>query len=191
MNATTAGDPTGADITGALRRAQEGAPQALDAVFPLVYAALRQIAHRHCRRRDGEALTTTALVHETWLDLVGRDARQWPDRAHFYAYAGRAMRSILVDDARRRQSLKRGGELHGVEVDAAAPVVDGICAELLALDAALTRLAALDGDLVKVVELRYFAGLAVADVAAAMGIAPRSVDRLWQKARLLLAQILA
>lgn len=191
MNATTAGDPTGADITGALRRAQEGAPQALDAVFPLVYAALRQIAHRHCRRRDGEALTTTALVHETWLDLVGRDARQWPDRAHFYAYAGRAMRSILVDDARRRQSLKRDGELHGAEVDAAAPVVDGICAELLALDAALTRLAALDGDLVKVVELRYFAGLAVADVAAAMGIAPRSVDRLWQKARLLLAQFLA
>lgn len=178
-----------ADITGALARAGAGEP-ALEAVFPLVYATLREIAHRECRRRPGEELTTTALVHEAWLDLLGRSPRRFADRAHFYAYAGRAMRSILVDDARRRQALKRGGDLAPASADEAALVVDDISAELLALDDALARLGALDAALVQVVELRYFAGLPVARVAEALGIAPRSVDRMWQKARMLLAQFL-
>lgn len=178
------------DITGALQGLRDGESQRQDAVFPLVYAALRDIARAQRRRERGGALTTTALVHETWLDLAGRDPRQWPDRAHFYAYAGRAMRSILIDEARRRQSQKRGGEAELEPLEENLPMPTDLAADLLALDAALTRLGTLDGALVQVVELRYFAGLTVPHVAETMGIAPRSVDRMWQKARVLLAQFL-
>ena len=178
------------DITGALQGLRDGESQPQDAVFPLVYAALREIARAQRRREGGGALTTTALVHEIWLDLAGRDPRQWPDRAHFYAYAGRAMRSILIDEARRRQAQKRGGEAVPEPLDENLPMPTDLGADLLALDAALTHLGALDGALERVVELRYFAGLAVPQVAETLGIAPRSVDRMWQKARGMLAQFL-
>lgn len=190
MTATAPFETTDADITSALRRAGEGAPDAINALFPLVYATLKSIAHRECRRRGGEALTTTALVHETYLDLIGRAPRQWADRGQFYAYAGRAMRSILVDSARRRLALKRGGDLVEEVEDGDLLSVDGIGADLVGLDAALTRLDALDPALVRLVELRYFAGLPVPRVAELLGTAPRSVDRMWQKARMLLAQFL-
>lgn len=179
-----------ADITSALQRAGAGVPDAMNGLFPLVYSTLKSIAHRECRRHAGEALTTTALVHETYLDLVGRAPRQWADRGQFYAYAGCAMRSILVDSARRRLALKRGGDrIEDVDADDEL-VVAGIDADLVGLDEALQRLAALDPALVRLVELRYFAGLPVPRVAELLGIAPRSVDRLWQKARMLLAQYL-
>ncbi len=190
MAASSSDASVDADITSALKRAGNGEPDAINALFPLVYAALKDIAHRQCRQRNSDALTTTALVHETYIDLVGRAPLQWADRRHFYAYAGRAMRSILVDDARRRLAQKRNGEQVAADADYGELRVDGIGPDLLALDAALQRLAALDGDLVRLVELRYFAGLPVPQVAELMGIAPRSVDRLWQKARLLLAQFL-
>lgn len=190
VTATAPFESVDADITRALQRAGEGAPDAINALFPLVYSTLKSIAHRECRRRSGEALTTTALVHETYLDLVGRAPRQWADRGQFYAYAGRAMRSILVDSARRRLAIKRGGDLLEDADGCEQLVIEGIGTDLIGLDVALARLAALDPMLVRLVELRYFAGLPVPRVAALLGIAPRSVDRLWQKARMLLAQYL-
>ncbi len=190
MTATVPFESVDADITSALQRAGEGAPDAMNDLFPLVYATLKSIAHRECRRRSGEALTTTALVHETYLDLIGRAPRQWANRGQFYAYAGRAMRSILVDSARRRLAVKRGGDLVEDADGGDELVVEGIGADLIGLDTALTRLAQLDPALVRLVELRYFAGLPVPRVAELLGTAPRSVDRMWQKARMLLAQYL-
>jgi RNA polymerase sigma factor (TIGR02999 family) len=180
-----------ADITGALLRLRGGDAQAMNELFPLVYEALRLMAHRQRRRGGDELLTTTALVHETYLDLLGREPRLWSDRARFYAYAGRAMRSILVDTARRERAEKRGGlAIHVSEEDAAHAVAADEPVDVLALDLALQRLAALDEELVRVVELRFFAGLPVPEVAEVLGIAPRSVDRLWQKARALLSQLM-
>ena len=146
--------------------------------------ARRQLAGQH-----GQTLDATALVHEAYLKLVGRREAQFEDRAHFFAYAASAMRSVVVDYARQRMAQKRGGDLHRV-TDLPEEVEGGLRLdeEMLGLDTALTRLSDVDARLAQVVELRYFAGLSIPETARAPGVSPRSADRLWAYARAWLHQ---
>jgi RNA polymerase sigma factor (TIGR02999 family) len=140
----------------------------------------------------GNTLQPTALVHEAYLRLVGRaDDQRWDGRGHFFAAAAEAMRRILVDAARRKQRDKHGGDRDRVDLDAAAPAAPDRRHDLVALDAALTRLAAEDPHSAKLVELRHFAGLSVAEAAQALGISPRTADRVWAFARAWLHRELA
>jgi RNA polymerase sigma-70 factor, ECF subfamily len=178
-----AGDPAGSpgEITRLLAEAGGGA---LDRVFALVYEELRHQAHRRrAFRRPDETLSTTALVHETYLKLMGAENREWRDRGHFFALAARAMRQILIDDARRRTAGKRGaGEVPAV-LDEERIGFASRAEDLLALDVALDRLTALDQRLGRLVELRFFAGLSVEETAAALDLSPRTVKRDWRRAR--------
>jgi len=171
-------------ITGLLVQLRGGDPEALNRLFPLVYAQLRLIAHRQLQaERPGHTLGTTGLVHETYLKLVDQTRVEWRDRGHFFALAARAMRRILVDYARRYRALRRGGGLQRVafEEDDAAIAERG--ETLLALDEALERLAALNERLGQVVECRYFGGLTEEETAEALGVTARTVQRDWAKAR--------
>lgn len=158
--------------------------------LPLVYNDLRRLAaHRLAREAPGQTFDSTGLVHEAYLRLVKTSPNQpWQNRRHFFAAAAKAMRRILVEDARRKRGLKYGGglarrPLHEVEVQAPEPRED-----LLALDEALTQLAVTDRAAADLVQLRYFGGLSVAAAARALGISPRSADRLWAYARAWLHQ---
>jgi RNA polymerase sigma factor (TIGR02999 family) len=140
----------------------------------------------------GNTLQPTALVHEAYLRLVGRaDKHRWDGRGHFFAAAAEAMRRILVDAARRKKREKHGGDRDRVDLDAAAPAAADPRHDLIALDAALTRLAAEDPQAARLVELRHFAGLSVADAAEVLGISPRTADRVWAFARAWLHRELA
>jgi RNA polymerase sigma factor (TIGR02999 family) len=184
-------DSTG-QVTGLLHLAGAGDPAAAAAVFPLVYDELRQLARRQLQREvDGHSLNTTALVHEAYLKLVDQRRSQVKNRAHFFAIAATAMRRILVDHARRHGAAKRGAGAKRVPLE----MVDGLAAEeradlLVALDAALTQLAALDARQAKVVECRFFGGLTEEETAQALGTSPRTVKRDWAKARSWLYQAL-
>src|SRR5262249_33441489 len=151
---------------------EHGDPRAAEQLLPLVYDELRKLAaQKLCHEKPGQTLQATALVHEAYLRLVGGDApRLYHDRAHFFAAASAAMRRILIDQARRKQSQKRGGALERQELcDLVAPQPD---AEILALDQALEKLAVIDPVKAKLVELRYFAGLSGDDAAEVLGISP-------------------
>lgn len=173
------------DVTALLRQATTGSSEALDAIIPLVYRELRSIAHRHLRREDaGHTLNTTALVHETYLRLVDLRRIEWRDRTHFFAMASRMMRRILVNYARRRKRVKRGGGrvlLSPTDLD--LPIDENLDA-LLALDEALKRLEAADERRCRVVEYRFFAGLSIEETAEALGVSPGTVKRDWRLARL-------
>ena len=178
----------GADVTGLLIAWSEGDAAALDALLPVVYAELRRQARRALRREAaGHTLQPTALVHEAYLKLVDKRPDRWQGRAHFYGVAARCMREVLVDAARTRRAAKRGGgalpiTLSGAEESVIAPAeVAGD--DVLALDEALTRLAQLDPDQARLVELRYFAGLTLDDTAATLGVSPATVSREWTVAR--------
>jgi RNA polymerase sigma factor (TIGR02999 family) len=152
-------------------------------LLPLVYDELRRLAAQQlAREAPGQTLEATALVHEVYLRLVGpADERRWNDRGHFFAAAAQAMRRILIDSARRKLAQKRGGGLTRQPLDAvAAPGPDE---ELVALDEALQKLAALDPLKARLVELRYFAGLTGEQAAAALNISPTTADRHWAYAR--------
>lgn len=180
-----------ADVTGLLIAWSEGDGAALDALIPLVYAELRRQARRALRREAaGHTLQPTALVHEAYLRLVDQRPIRWQSRAHFFGVAARCMRQVLVDAARTRRAAKRGRGAHPITLDdaegaAAAPAagVDDASVEVLALDAALTRLAALDPDQARLVELRYFGGLTLDDTAATLGVSTATVSREWTVAR--------
>jgi RNA polymerase sigma-70 factor (ECF subfamily) len=151
---------------------------------PIVHAELRRLAHHYMRgERDGHTLQTTALVNEVYLRLAGIDALRGADRARFFAMAGTLMRRVLVDYARQRGREKRGGGISVTSLDenAIAPQ-PGI--DVVALDDALERLAAVDPQQSRVVELRYFAGLSVKETAEALGISPATVKRDWATAKL-------
>jgi RNA polymerase sigma factor (TIGR02999 family) len=155
-----------------------------DVLLPIVYEELRRLAHQHMRgERAGHPLQTTALVHEAYLRLAGIDAPRGRDRAHFFALAATLMRRVLVDYARERGREKRGGGLRVGSLDedvvAPQPAVD-----VVALDAALDRLAAADPQQGRVVELRFFAGLSVEETAQALGVSPATVKRDWATAKL-------
>jgi RNA polymerase sigma factor (TIGR02999 family) len=159
--------------------------------MPQVCQSLRELARRHLAgERAGQTLSTTALVHEAWLSFSdGLPA--FVDRAQFHAYAATTMRHILVDHARRRLAQKRGGGEQRVDIEAIEIGVDDSAAELLALDRALDRLAALEPRLSRVVELRFFAGLSVEQTADALAIVPRSAVRDWARARAFLREAMA
>jgi RNA polymerase sigma factor (TIGR02999 family) len=172
------------DITQLLGRAGAGEEAAANELLPLIYARLKELARRQLSREgDSPSLATTALVHDAYLSLFGEQGLQWRDRGHFFAYAARAMRSLLIDRARRRLSEKRGGGLHQVELSLQGVEQADECLDLLALDQALTTLADDHPRLVQVVELRFFAGLSVQETASGLGVDARTVERDWRKAR--------
>ncbi len=174
-------------VTRLLDAAAGGDRQAAADLLPLVYAELRRVAAvRMAGQAAGQTLDATALVHEAYLKLVGAaDGPRGAGRGHFFAAAAEAMRHILVDRARRRNALKRGGTAVRVELpeDALVAPDDRGDSELLAVDEALGRLAAADPQAAALVKLRYFAGMSIPDAAAALGVAPRTADRLWAYAR--------
>ncbi|MFO0903685.1 MAG: ECF-type sigma factor [Pirellulales bacterium] len=174
------------DVTRILSQIESGDPSAAEKLLPLVYAELRNLAAvRLAQEKPGQTLQATALVHEAYLRLVGEGQSQpaWENRGHFFAAAAQAMRRILVEAARRKKRLKRGGDrvrqdLLAAEVADLEPRED-----LLALDAALKKLAATDPGAANLVQLRYFAGLTIADAAQLLKIPRRSADRRWAYAR--------
>jgi len=172
------------DVLTDLRSGRHGA---VDQLIPLVYNELRAIAHRQlAARARGSTLSTTALVHETYLKLVDQSRADWRDRAHFLAVASIAMRHVLVDRAKARATLKRGGARRRITLDDAHIAVDDQPEALLQLDEAMNRLAALQPRLARVVECRFFGGLTEDEIAEALGVTVRTVQRDWAKARMLL-----
>jgi RNA polymerase sigma factor (TIGR02999 family) len=169
-------------VTSLLEAADRGDPNAAADLLPLVYAELRKLASaRLAKEKPGQTLDATALVHEAYLRLVGE--QHFNGRGHFFAAAAEAMRRILVEQARRRQALKRGGDAQREDVELeriAAPEPDG---ELLALHEALDKLALAHPEKVALVKLRYFAGLTADEAAGALGISPSTGDRHWTFAR--------
>jgi RNA polymerase sigma factor (TIGR02999 family) len=173
------------DITDLLLQLRDDRPGAMERLLPLIYDQLRRIAHRQLQAEpSGHTLGTTGLVHETYLKLVDQTRVECRDRGHFYRVSSMAMRRILVDYARRYRALRRGGGLERVPLDQAD---EAALAEreghLLALEDALTRLAAVDERLSQVVECRYFGGLTEEETAEALGVSQRTVQRDWVKAR--------
>jgi RNA polymerase sigma-70 factor (ECF subfamily) len=170
-------NPPTHDVTQLLAAWQAGDESALERLMPLVYETLQEIASRYLRREDaGHTLQTTALVHEAYLRLVGAD-RAWEGRRHFFAVAATTMRRILVDHARARHRIKRGGEMQRVELDTIAAPGDTDPVDILALDAALTALSREDPRKAQAVELHYFGGLDYPETAAALGVGEATVHR--------------
>ena len=175
------------EITERLVALRDGDAAALNHLVPLVYDRLRALAHaRLAGRPPGASLDTTALVHEAYLKLVDQSRAEYRDRSHFFAVAATAMRQIVVDRARRRGAAKRGGELRLASLGTDAPGVAARAEEILAVHEALDRLASIDDRLVKMVELRFFAGLSIEEAAEVLGIDARTVNRDWRVARALL-----
>ncbi len=172
-------------ITLLLDQASRGDRQAASELLPLVYTELRRLARsRMARERPGQTLQPTALVHEAFLRLVGDEDVGWADRRHFFGAAAEAMRRILIERAREKTRLKRGGRAQRVTLDESrTPDGLGEDVDLLALDQALARLEERDERMSDVVKLRYFGGLTIDEIAAALNIAPRSVSRLWESSR--------
>jgi RNA polymerase sigma factor (TIGR02999 family) len=173
-------------ITALLHAHRQGDPEAVERLYPLVQSELRRGAAALLRReRDAHSIQATELVNDALLRLLG-STPEWNDRAHFLAIASRAMRQILVDRARRRQAQRRGGGWQQTTLGDAASPQPVSPEELIALDDALERLGAFDPRLRDVVEYRYFGGLSDAEVAAALGVTERTVQRDWKKARAIL-----
>jgi RNA polymerase sigma factor (TIGR02999 family) len=175
------------EITERLVALRDGDREALNHLVPLVYDRLRSLAHaRLAGRPPGASLDTTALVHEAYLKLVDQSRAQYRDRAHFFAVAATAMRQIVVDRARRRGAAKRGGEFRLASISADALGAEARAEEILAVHEALERLSSVDERLVKMVELRFFAGLSIEETGEVLGIDARTVNRDWRTARALL-----
>jgi RNA polymerase sigma factor (TIGR02999 family) len=173
------------DVTILLDAIQTGDPQAAAQLLPLVYDELRRLAARRlAREAPGQTLDATALVHEAYLRLVGDKATtSWDSRGHFFAAAAEAMRRILVENARRKHTLRHGGGLVRRELAEAELLAPEPREDLLALDEALTLLATADRTAADLVQLRYFGGLSVADAARVLGLSVRSAERIWAHTR--------
>jgi RNA polymerase sigma factor (TIGR02999 family) len=172
------------EVTELLRQWTEGRQDALDRLLPEIYGELRRLAASYLRReRLDHTLQPTALVHEAFLRLVDQRAVRWQNRAHFFGIAAQAMRRILVDHARGRVAGKRGAGERPLPIDDAIVFAEMPSAEILALDDALTRLAAVDPRQSRVVELRFFGGLTMEETAEVMGISPATVGREWTVAK--------
>jgi RNA polymerase sigma factor (TIGR02999 family) len=172
------------DVTQLLKAAQNGDVRAVERLIPIVYDELRKLAAlKLAREAPGQTLQPTALVHEAWLHLGGTVQPTWQNRAHFFAAAAEAMRRILVDRAREKKALKRGGDLERVdigEVELLAPMPDD---ELLAVDEALDRLAAVDTRAAQMVKLCFFVGLTQEEAAHELGVSISTAERIWSFAR--------
>jgi RNA polymerase sigma factor (TIGR02999 family) len=183
---------TRGEVTRLVERWSRGDATALDRLIELAYDDLRQIASRHLRgQRPGHTIETTALVHELYLRLAGVSANEWGGRAQFFAFCSKAMRHILIDYARRRQAMKRGGAHIQVPLEENSASVDAEAAELLALDEALQALAARNERMARIVECRFFGGLSVPETAEAVGASQRTVEREWARARAYLQHLMS
>jgi RNA polymerase sigma-70 factor (ECF subfamily) len=173
-------------ISNLVDEASRGHAEAMSALLPIVYQELRRVAAGYLRReRPGQTLQATALVHEAYLRLLREQQVSWQNRAHFCAIAANSMRQILVERARARNAAKRGGGLHRITLDdAVSPAqMDEAAIDIDALDQALTRLATLDPQQARLVELRYFGGLTIEETAEVLGVSPATVKRSWVVAK--------
>lgn len=178
------GDRPGGEVTRLLQAWTDGDAVALEELTTLVYRELRRIAGRYMgRERQDHTLQTSALINEAYLRLIDTRGVQWQNRAHFFAVSAQVMRHILVDFARARDNLKRGAGLRPVSLDDAAVAAPERSADLLALNEALERLAALSPRQSRVVQLRYFGGLTEDEMAEVLGVSPRTVRSDWSLAR--------
>ncbi|MCA1617141.1 MAG: sigma-70 family RNA polymerase sigma factor [Acidobacteria bacterium] len=176
--------PSSQNVTALLHEWGRGDRGALDRLMPVIYEELRHQAARYLRQeRPGHTLQTTALIHEAYLRLVDQKNVQWQNRAHFFAIAAQLMRRILVDHARQRQAAKRGGAALRLTLDEAMALSEEPDVNLVVLDEALNRLAVIDPQQSRVVELRFFSGLSVEETAEALRISPRTVKRDWNVAK--------
>lgn len=173
------------DVTRILADIEQGDPRAAEMLLPLVYDELRKLAaQKMSQENPGQTLQATALVHDAYIRLVDVDkVQQWNGRGHFFAAAAEAMRRILIDQARRRKSAKRGGEVLREELHESAIAVGRPIEELLAVDDLLDHLAEIDSVAANLVKLRFFVGLNMSEVAEAMGISVRSAHEIWAYAR--------
>jgi RNA polymerase sigma factor (TIGR02999 family) len=172
------------DITQMLIRWSAGEREALDELTPLVYEELRQLAASYLRRRKAsDSLQPTLLVHEAWLRLVDHKTTDWLNRAQFFGLAATIMRNLLVDHARRAQAAKHGGAVFSISLSQADRIGRQPDIDLLALDEALSRLAALKPQHSRIIELRFFGGLTIEETAVALGVSHATVERDWRFAR--------
>jgi RNA polymerase sigma-70 factor, ECF subfamily len=172
------------EVTRLLRAWSTGDEQALPELMPLVYDELHRLAQRYMAvERSGHPLQTTALVHEVYIRLVDVKNVDWQNRAHFYALSARLMRRILVDFARTRNYQKRGAQFAHIQLEEAATVSAAVGSELVAVDEALKQLALVDARKSDVVEMRFFGGLTVEEIAAALRVSPETVARDWKLAK--------
>jgi len=174
------------DVTRILIAIEQGDARAADELLPLVYQELRYLAaQKLSREQPGQTLQATALVHEAYIRLVGVEARNWNSRGHFFSAAAEAMRRILIDIARRKKSLKYGGDRKRVDLDKAVLTNDNNVPadDLIALDEALKKLSKKDKVKANLVKLRYFAGLTIEQTAEILGISPTTAKRYWAYAR--------
>jgi RNA polymerase sigma factor (TIGR02999 family) len=174
------------EITGLLAAIRQGDATAMDRLLSLVYDDLKRRARRQLGWRRDATLSTTGLVHEAYLRLAATPSPDWQDRHHFFAVASKAMRSVVVDYARRRSAIKRGGLTRTVGLNESVLRVDKETAEVLALNDAVAHLATVDPRLAELVELRFFGGLSVEEIADLLRVSDRTVKRDWSKARTLL-----
>ena len=172
------------ELTVILQRLDQGDPHAANELLPLVYEELRKLAaNKMARENPGQTLQATALVHEAWLRLGGDDQREWKNRAQFFAAAAEAMRRILIDNARRKKTLRHGGEVERVNLDSLELAAQMDDEQLLALHEALDRLAAHDAVKAELVKLRFFAGLTMEQAAEVLGFSTPTAKRYWAYAR--------
>ena len=184
--------PSPKSITQLLIEWRDGDEKALDRLMPLVYNELNRLAHRYMRReRPGHSFQTNDLVNEAYLRLIDHKGMRWQNRAHFYAVAAQAMRRILVDRARSQGSVKRGGRIQLVGLEQADTAPEKQAADLIALDEALTELAAIDQRKAKIVEMRYFGGMSVEETAEALDVSAVTVMRDWSTAKAWLLRALS
>ena len=172
------------DVTRILAAIERGDVRGVDELFPLVYQELRQLAAQRFRKElPGQTLQATALVHEAYLRLVGGEEQNWSGRGHFFSAAAEAMRRILVENARRKKGLRRGGGRKRVDLDAAEAASEMPSDELIALDEALEKLSKEDKVAAELIKLRFFAGLTMEQAGEVLGIRHRTADRNWAYAR--------
>jgi RNA polymerase sigma factor (TIGR02999 family) len=178
------------EVTRILAAIEQGDPHAAERLLPLVYDELRQLAaQKLAQEKPGQTLQATALVHEAYIRLVDVEkAQHWNSRGHFFAAAAEAMRRILVEQARRKHALRRGGQQHRQDLDHVEPAAPQLSDDLLALDEALEKLAARDRVKAELVKLRYFGGLTMEQTAQALGISLATAHRYWNYARAWLHQ---
>ncbi len=180
------------DLAELLCRADQADPRAADELFAALYSELRRLAEHHLERGGSLTLSTTTLVHDAYLSMIDRKDAKFPDRARFFAYASRAMRGLVIDYARRRRAKKRGREyeITLVEDEIATPATVEAGQDLDALGEALGQLAELDPALAELVDLHFFGGFSFVEIAELRAVSERTVQRDWQKARLLLHRAL-